>query len=227
MSHSVQLVSEVHNLKHSVWRYAVNVWKSRYESGARNKAVGSHPSPIPGAIDASVSAQRGGFCLLQACIHDLDLFFSANIAGRGIVIKLNSIMLLPLLKSLGNSSHTSGFPGGSLSKVSAFSVGDPRLIPGLGRSLGEGSGSRTPVVLPGESHGWRSLMGYRPWGRKESDTTERLHFLFFSCFTVESHVGFSLGGFWSIPRDTDSGLIPSPRTRTLASIPDVLREALC
>ena len=141
MSHSVQLVSEVHNLKHSVWRYAVSVWKSRYESGARNKAVGSHPSPIPGAIDASVSAQLGGFCLLQACIHDLDLFFSANIAGRGIVIKLNSIMLLPLLKSLGNSSHTSGFPGGSLSKVSAFSVGDPRLIPGLGRSLGEGNGN--------------------------------------------------------------------------------------
>ena len=34
----------------------------------------------------------------------------------------------------------------------------------------------TPVVLPGESHGWRSLVGYSPWGRKESDMTERLHF---------------------------------------------------
>ena len=33
----------------------------------------------------------------------------------------------------------------------------------------------TPVLLPGESHGWRSLVGYSPWGRKESDT-ERLHF---------------------------------------------------
>ena len=33
----------------------------------------------------------------------------------------------------------------------------------------------TPVVLPGESHGWRSLVGYSPRGRKESDTTERLH----------------------------------------------------
>ena len=32
----------------------------------------------------------------------------------------------------------------------------------------------TPVLLPGESHGWRSLMGYSPWGSKESDTTERL-----------------------------------------------------
>ena len=36
----------------------------------------------------------------------------------------------------------------------------------------------TPVLLPGKSHGWRSLVGYRPWGRWESDTTERLHFHF-------------------------------------------------
>ena len=34
----------------------------------------------------------------------------------------------------------------------------------------------TPVPLPGKSHGWRSLAGYSPWGRKESDTTEQLHF---------------------------------------------------
>ena len=34
----------------------------------------------------------------------------------------------------------------------------------------------TPVLLPGKSHGQRSLVGYSPWGSKESDTTERLHF---------------------------------------------------
>ena len=34
----------------------------------------------------------------------------------------------------------------------------------------------TPVFLPGESHGQRSLAGYSPRGRKESDTTERLNF---------------------------------------------------
>ena len=28
-----------------------------------------------------------------------------------------------------------------------------------------------PVFLPGESHGWRSMVGYSPWGRKESDTS--------------------------------------------------------
>ena len=36
----------------------------------------------------------------------------------------------------------------------------------------------TPVLLPGKSHGWRSLVGCSPWGRKESDTAERLHFHF-------------------------------------------------
>ena len=39
----------------------------------------------------------------------------------------------------------------------------------------------TPVLLPGESHGWRSLVGYSPWGREESDRTERLHFHFPCC----------------------------------------------
>jgi len=34
-----------------------------------------------------------------------------------------------------------------------------------------------PVLLPGKSHVWRSLIGYRPWGCKASDTTEQLHFL--------------------------------------------------
>ena len=36
----------------------------------------------------------------------------------------------------------------------------------------------TPVLLPGKSHGRRSLIGCSPWGHEESDTTERLHFYF-------------------------------------------------
>ena len=36
----------------------------------------------------------------------------------------------------------------------------------------------TPVLLPGKSHGRRSLVGCSPWGWSESDTTERLHFHF-------------------------------------------------
>ena len=49
-------------------------------------------------------------------------------------------------------------------------------IPESGRSAGEGNGKPTPVLLPGEPHGGRSLIGYSPWGRKESDKTERFHF---------------------------------------------------
>ena len=35
----------------------------------------------------------------------------------------------------------------------------------------------TPMFLPGKSHGRKSLVGCSPWGRKELDTTEQLHFL--------------------------------------------------
>ena len=38
----------------------------------------------------------------------------------------------------------------------------------------------TPVLLPGKSHGQRSLEGCSPWGCEESDTTEQLHFHFYA-----------------------------------------------
>ena len=45
----------------------------------------------------------------------------------------------------------------------------------------------TPVLLPGKSHGQRSLVGCSPWDRSESDTTERLHFHFsLSCIGEEN-----------------------------------------
>ena len=48
-------------------------------------------------------------------------------------------------------------------------------IPGSGRSPGERKQQPIPVLLPGNSHGQRSLLDYSPWDHKESDTTERLH----------------------------------------------------
>ena len=45
----------------------------------------------------------------------------------------------------------------------------------------------TAVLFPGKSHGWRSLVGYSPWGRTESDTTERLHFHFSLSCTGEGN----------------------------------------
>ena len=43
---------------------------------------------------------------------------------------------------------------------------------------GEGNGNPLQYPLPGKSHGWRSLVGYSPWGREELDTTEQLPFHF-------------------------------------------------
>ena len=67
-----------------------------------------------------------------------------------------------------------GFPGGSVGKGSACNAGGLSLIPRSGRSPGEGNALPTPVLLPGEFHGQRSLAGYSPWGCKESDITEQL-----------------------------------------------------
>ena len=64
-------------------------------------------------------------------------------------------------------------PEGSDGKESACNVGDRGSIPKSGRSPSEGMKWKpTPVFLPGKSHGWRSLVGYSPWGGKESDRSE-------------------------------------------------------
>ena len=105
-----------------------------------------------------------------------------------------------------------GFPDSSADKESAWNAGIPSLIPGLGRSAGEGIGYPlqyswahlvvqivknppavqetwvqslswegplewlpTLVFLPEEFHGQKSLVGYSPWGHKESDTTDHTH----------------------------------------------------
>ena len=52
----------------------------------------------------------------------------------------------------------------------------------------------TPVFLPGESHGQRSLVGYRPWIRKDSDATEQLTLSFSFSFSLHDQHG-SAGGF--------------------------------
>ena len=67
------------------------------------------------------------------------------------------------------------FPRGADGKASAYNAGDPGSIPELGRSQRR-KWQPTPVFLPGESHGQWNLVGYSPWGHKESDTTEQLHF---------------------------------------------------
>ena len=71
------------------------------------------------------------------------------------------------------------FPGGSDGKASAYNEGDPGSSPGSGRSPGEGNGNLLQYSCLEKSYGQRSLVSYSPWGHKELDTTEQLHFLFF------------------------------------------------
>ena len=67
-----------------------------------------------------------------------------------------------------------GFSGGSDGKESTCNVRDLGSIPGLGRSSGGGRGNPFQCSCLENPHGQRSLVGYSPRGRKESDTTERL-----------------------------------------------------
>ena len=70
------------------------------------------------------------------------------------------------------------FPGGSDGKSICLQWGRPGFDPWVGKILWRRKWQPTPVLLPGKFQGWRNLIGYNPWGHKESDMTERLHFHF-------------------------------------------------
>ena len=67
------------------------------------------------------------------------------------------------------------FPGGSDGKSTCLQCGRPGFDPCIGKIPWRRKRQPTPVLLPEKSHGRRSLVGYSPWGHKESDTTEQLH----------------------------------------------------
>ena len=96
----------------------------------------------------------------STCLQNVALQLSYYITGVSSVIQLelNSFMTY------------SSFPGSKNGKESACNVEDLGSIPGSGRSPREMHGN---PLLSGEFHGQRSLVGYGPWGCKESDTTER------------------------------------------------------
>ena len=79
---------------------------------------------------------------------------------------------------LGESSQDKGLLCGSDGKQSACKSGDLDLIPGSARSLGEGSVYSLQHSCLENSMGWGARWAYRPWGCKESDTTEHYYFPF-------------------------------------------------
>ena len=65
----------------------------------------------------------------------------------------------------------------------------------------------TLVLLPGKSHGRRSLVGYSPWGPEAGYTTERLHFHFHAL--EEEMATHSSVLAWRIPGTGEPGGLPS------------------
>ena len=76
---------------------------------------------------------------------------------------------------IASNSLRKDVPGGSDGKASCLQSRRAGFDPWVGKILWRRKWQPTPVLLPGKSHGWRSVVGYSPWGRKQSDTTERLH----------------------------------------------------
>ena len=112
--------------------------------------------------------------------------YSNSCPSRGDVIQLSHPLLSPSsltfnlsqnqgLFKLVSSSHKD-FPGASDCKSICLQCGRPGFDLWVGKIPCRRKWQSTPVLLPGKSHGQRSLVGYSPWGRKESDTTEQLHF---------------------------------------------------
>ena len=69
------------------------------------------------------------------------------------------------------------FPDGSEGKMSAMQETQVQSL-GQEAPLEKERATHSSTVAWKISHEWRSLVGYSPWGRIESDTTERLHFTF-------------------------------------------------
>ena len=89
-----------------------------------------------------------------------------------------------------------GFPGGSDGKVSAHNAGDPGSIPWLGRSPREGNGN--PLQYSCLENSMDGGAWWGPWGRKELDTTEQLHFHFHMTQSLMPEINWSV--LWRLTR---------------------------
>ena len=76
-------------------------------------------------------------------------------------------------------------PRSSDGNASAYNAGDPGSIPGSGSSLGEGNGNPLQYCCLENSMD-RGARRLQSWGRKESDTTERLHFIYRSAKATDN-----------------------------------------
>ena len=97
----------------------------------------------------------------SACISFIQSFRGKGVSGATLPV--------PILPSLCTNDLSLCFHvcSGSEVKASAWIAGEPGFDPWVGKSPWRRKWQPTPVLLPGESHGGRSLVGYSPRGRKE------------------------------------------------------------
>ena len=110
--------------------------------------------------------------VVQISLQDTNLIFFRYIYPEE---RLLDHMVVLFLILWGTSILISGgFPGGAGGKDPTCQCRRRKRLgfnPWVGKIPWRRKWQPTPVCLPGESHGQRSLAGYSPWGRKESDTT--------------------------------------------------------
>ena len=111
--------------------------------------------------------------------------------GRRIRDQITNIHWI--IEKQGNSRKTSSSAllGASLvAQSTCLQWQRPGFHPWVGKILWKKKWQPTSVLLPGKFHGWRSLTGCSQWGCKESDTTERIHFLSFFFWFIDCAKAF-------------------------------------
>ena len=88
-------------------------------------------------------------------------------------IQIASLLINPV-RDLSNYYWSKGLPKWCSGKESACQYGRPKLEPWFGKIFWSRKWQPIPVFLPEKFNGQRSLMGYSPWGCKESDMTKQL-----------------------------------------------------
>ena len=103
------------------------------------------------------TVQDQGVCRAWSPLLWPQIIFFVSFSASFNFASDNFLTALPLI---------SGFPHSLVGKESACNAGGLGLTPGSGRFPWRWKWQPTPVFLPGESHGQRSLAGYSPWGHK-------------------------------------------------------------
>ena len=139
--------------------------------------------------------------------------------SRPVWLPFSGESIRRLQESLGCSGFDCGlggagrdFPGGSDSKSICLQCRRPGFDPWVRKIPWRRKWQPTAVLLPGKSHGQRNLVGYSPWGRKESDTTEQLHFHCGGTWRFASpEAGKDDSGAAGLPTSRPPGFVLLPR----------------